>query len=971
MIYDDADLIQHTLEGDQQAFAVLVEKYQRQIHALVWQKIGDFHIAQEITQDVFLTAYHKLTTLKDPNRLAGWLYVIANRRCIAWHRKNKPQPESLEAIDPNEIEEVYYSVYMTQQREETANQRQRELVQRLLSKLQESERTVVNLYYIAEMTCEDIGKFLGVSTNTVRSRLHRARNRLRKEENLIEENLSSFQLPTQLTEKIMEAVSHDRPATPPTSKPLLPWAIAASTLTVMLLILGFGNQLHLTRFQKPYSIDANTEITVDIIDASIVANLESKPDVRMQIESTDALLKHNNPNQQPNNVSAAIAEEQGDEILKDYTQWELPQDAIARLGKGGINVLQFSPDENLLAVGSNIGVWLYDAKTGKEVSMFPGKCKSITFSPKGRFLAGSIGGTRRKGPILWEVATGQKMERTDHFPHASVLRFSEDGKTLFALSDGGDSISLLDVETGKGNVTHFEEQIERNVDPGCYALTHDRVAVGVDTMIELWDSTTGKILSTLKGNMSLLALEFSPDGTRLASAGTNSDDTVPLQLWDIESNESTLLRKHTGWVNALAFSPDGSMLASGGTDKTVQLWDIETREPITTFTGHTSGITTIQFSPDSRILTSGSADGTVRFWKIRTENLLPIHITGHTMLVDAATFFIDNTTLASVAYNEVISLWDVKTLQKMGSNTLQKTDFYPEGHQDWLSASAFSPDGTKLASAGVKGNRPFQYASMQYAHEPLVRLSDVKTGRQLQTLATEEGSSCLTFSPDGKTVAFDDAGDIRIWNTEKGEDFAISLPEISLWHQNENHKFKSKISALVFSPDGKKIVCGTMGGNVQMWDAKTGAPLTLLFTGEEPVLNGEPDNFVINYQEDIQTLSFSPNGNLLAIASNKQIRLIEIKEQITFKEIAHGAKTFGVKVFVFSPDNRFLVAGLNNHRIELWDTKTGDKLTTLEGHTATVQTLVFSPDGNTLVSTGQDGTILLWDWDEVLKGSDR
>ncbi len=107
------------------------------------------------------------------------------------------------------------------------------------------------------------------------------------------------------------------------------------------------------------------------------------------------------------------------------------------------------------------------------------------------------------------------------------------------------------------------------------------------------------------------------------------------------------------------------------------------------------------------------------------------------------------------------------------------------------------------------------------------------------------------------------------------------------------------------------------------------------------------------------------------MASNKQIRLIEIKEQITFKEVFHGAKTRGVKAFVFSPDNRMLVAGHNNGGIKLWDTETGDKLTILDGHTASVQTLVFSPDGKTLVSTGQDGTILLWDWDEVIKGSNR
>ena len=368
MIYDDYDLIQQTLEGSQQAFAALVEKYQKQIHALVWQKIGDFHIAQEITQDVFLTAFHKLTTLKNPNSLAGWLYVIANRKCIAWHRKKSPQPQSLEVTDPVELEEVYYSDYMTQQREEAVKEKHRSIVQKLLSKLQESERTVVNLYYIAEMTCEDIGKFLGVSTNTVRSRLHRARNRLKKEEITINENIASFQLPTQLTENIMKEVSRIKPAAPTSSKPIVPWAIAASTLAVVLLILGFGNRQYLARFQKPYSFEATTEMSVDIIDTPIVANLDTKPDERVQIESTNLIGKNKNPEQQPKNASAEVSEAQGDEIVRDYTQWNLPEKAKARFGKGGINVIQFSPDGRQLAVGSSIGVWLYDVETGNELS---------------------------------------------------------------------------------------------------------------------------------------------------------------------------------------------------------------------------------------------------------------------------------------------------------------------------------------------------------------------------------------------------------------------------------------------------------------------------------------------------------------------------------------------------------------------------------------------------------------------------
>ena len=239
-----------------------------------------------------------------------------------------------------------------------------------------------------------------------------------------------------------------------------------------------------------------------------------------------------------------------------------------------------------------------------------------------------------------------------------------------------------------------------------YALTHDKFAVGGLNGIELWDTTTGKIVATLQGRQHFLTLAFSPDGTRIAS-GHNSylpghnDNQTPLLLWDTDSKESIPLDKHTGWVEALAFSSDGKMLASGSSDKIVLLWNTTTGKLRKTFTGHTGVISALTFSPDNRTLASGSADGTVRFWNIETGDLLPTRITEHTMWMEAATvtFFKDNRTLVNVACDGVINLWDVKTSQKIGSKTLQKTDFRPNffrtQNQYWIMASAFSPDGTK------------------------------------------------------------------------------------------------------------------------------------------------------------------------------------------------------------------------------------------------------------------------------------
>ena len=282
----DADLIQRTLTGDQQAFGTLVQRYQKPIHALVWRKIGDFHIAEEIAQDIFLNVYKKLQTLKNPNQFAGWLYVIATRRCIAWLKKKRIPMESLEAMSSNELEELAYAQYHTEQREKVVNEQHREVVNQLLQKLPESERTVVTLYYLGNMNCEDISKFLGVSPNTIKSRLHRARKRLRKEEQMVCEVLGCIQLPTTLTENILREITYIKPSAPVGGKPWVPWVVAASTTFLVILLMGSGTQ-HLVRFQQPYSLNATSETTVELVDVSVVRASKQKPSVKNQFGNTD------------------------------------------------------------------------------------------------------------------------------------------------------------------------------------------------------------------------------------------------------------------------------------------------------------------------------------------------------------------------------------------------------------------------------------------------------------------------------------------------------------------------------------------------------------------------------------------------------------------------------------------------------------------------------------------------------------
>ena len=287
----DVELVYRILDGDDSAFSELVKKYQKPVHALIWRKIGDFHIAEEITQDTFLKAYQRLSTLKKPQRFTSWLYVIAANNCKMWLRKKRLRMQSIEETDSMRLEKATYSRYVSEENEQTIAEAKREVVKQLLAKLQESDRTVITLHYFSDMSAADIGAFLGVSVNTIKSRLRRAQQRLRKEEPMVREALEHFQITPHLTENIMREVSRMKPIAPSGNKPLVPLAVSAATALFIFLIMGVGSQ-YLTRFQRPYNIDAQSETTVEIIDAPIVLDTQAKPDLRNQAGRFDTTGKN-------------------------------------------------------------------------------------------------------------------------------------------------------------------------------------------------------------------------------------------------------------------------------------------------------------------------------------------------------------------------------------------------------------------------------------------------------------------------------------------------------------------------------------------------------------------------------------------------------------------------------------------------------------------------------------------------------
>ena len=403
MALHDAELIQRTLAGDESAFGFLVDKYKGSVHALAYRKLNDFHTAEEITQDTFLKAYQKLSTLKDPGRFPGWLYVIAARCCISWLRQNRLQTESFDTVK-EEMNTQSWTKY--------ADARLREEVHNALESLPESERTVLTLYYMAGMTSEEIGRFIGTSCGAIRDRLYRARIHLKEELTMIEETLGGFQLPPSLTQEIMRQIPNDSlNSAPTTSRPLAPW-IAATALTVVTLLIGLGIK-QATTFQLPYSFDAPESATmVEIVDAPIIEM---------------PLAKFSRINQ----TGGVNAGESGSGNQEDGSRWEAtsdPQNNIEsdKMGwtqtngpyGGTIISLHATPDRTLFAGTSGAGIFrsrdggdTWDpASKGLQVAPYRGLPSILALMQEGDTL---YAGTN--GNLFYSIDSGSSWQQLTHF----------------------------------------------------------------------------------------------------------------------------------------------------------------------------------------------------------------------------------------------------------------------------------------------------------------------------------------------------------------------------------------------------------------------------------------------------------------------------------------------------------------------------------------------------------------------------
>lgn len=172
---EDGYIVQRCLNGEPEAFGLLVDKYKASIYAFVYVKLRNFHDAEDVAQDVFIKAYEKLRNLRRYDSFLAWLYSIASDLCRKWVRSqaSRPDRDFIEDQNPEIRENISTEPY----REDTVY----ESLHEALNHLPEMYQQVLTLYYLGGMNSREIARFLGTSPTAIRQRISRARAQLKEE----------------------------------------------------------------------------------------------------------------------------------------------------------------------------------------------------------------------------------------------------------------------------------------------------------------------------------------------------------------------------------------------------------------------------------------------------------------------------------------------------------------------------------------------------------------------------------------------------------------------------------------------------------------------------------------------------------------------------------------------------------------------------------------------------------------------